>query len=220
VGRQSKSRSPSSAARTDGQRLLTIRLRRAVAQLFRRVEKPGLLNSAPPGNWHVEFITNLARLLRPVLYVELGIYQAELLNKVAPLAGTAIGVDLDPTCGDYVRAAPNVRFFGGSTDAFAKEAALLGLRIDMLFIDADHCRESVVQDFTNYLPLVRPHGLILLHDTHPGDESLLAPGYCCDAYRAIEELQSRAIGYEMMTMPLTPGLTICRKRTAQLAWME
>jgi hypothetical protein len=171
-------------------------------------------------SWHVEFITRLARLLRPEVYVELGLYQAELLNEVASFAGQAIGVDKDPACGHYVRKAPNVRFVAGTTDAFAEECRRLGLQIDLLFIDADHCREAVLRDFRNYLPLVRPQGLILFHDTHPGDASLLDPGYCCDAYRAIEELQSTAIGYEMMTIPISPGLTMCRKRTSQLAWME
>lgn len=171
-------------------------------------------------NWHVEFVTGLARLTRPGVYVELGVYQAELLNKVIPYARQAIGVDVDSACARYVRRAPNVRFVCGTTDSFADECRKLGLQIDMLFIDADHCRVSLLRDFRNYLPLVRPHGLILMHDTHPGDASLLDPGYCCDAYRAVEELQSNPVGYEMMTIPLSPGLTMCRKRTAQLAWME
>mgnify|MGYP001795611338 CR=1 FL=1 len=95
-----------------------------------------------------------------------------------------------------------------------------GLAIDMLFIDADHCRDSVLRDFRDYFPFVRPHGLILLHDTHPGDASLLDYGWCGDAYRAVEELQRELDGFEMMTIPVSPGLTLCRKRAAQLSWME
>lgn len=171
-------------------------------------------------NWHVEFITGLARLLRPDVYVELGIYQAETLNKVAPFVGRAIGLDVDPASARYVRHAPNVRFVCGTTDSFAAEIPMLGLQIDMLFIDADHCRESVRRDFDNYFPFVRPQGLILMHDTHPGDARLVEPGWCGDAYRAIEQLQTDAVGYEMMTIPRSPGLTMCRKRTTQLGWME
>lgn len=171
-------------------------------------------------DWHIEFIAGLARLMRPRVYVELGIYQAELFNRVAPHAGQAIGVDVDPACAHFVREAPNAHFVCGTTDSFADDSRKLGRQIDMLFIDADHCRESVLRDFRSYLPLVSPHGLILMHDTHPGDASLLDPGFCCDAYRAVEELQSNPVGYEMMTIPLSPGLTMCRKRTAQLAWME
>lgn len=173
-----------------------------------------------PLNWHVEFVAGLARLMRPQVYVELGIYQAELFNRVAPYAGQAIGIDVDPACARFVKDAPNAAFVCGTTDSFAEESRTVGRQIDMLFIDADHCRESVLRDFRSYLPLVRPHGLILMHDTHPGDATLLDPGFCCDAYKAIEELQSDAAGYEMMTIPLSPGLTMCRKRTAQLAWLE
>jgi predicted O-methyltransferase YrrM len=171
-------------------------------------------------NWHVKFIAELAQLLHPDVYVELGIYQGELLNEIAAHVGRAIGIDVDPACARYVRKAPNVRFVCGTTDSFADELRKLGLLIDMLFIDANHSRESVLRDFTNYFPFIRPHGLILIHDTHPGDAHLVEPGWCGDAYRAVEELQLHAGDYEMMTIPQSPGLTLCRKRTAQLRWME
>ena len=107
-----------------------------------------------------------------------------------------------------------------TTEAFASDLRESPIVIDMLFIDADHCKESVVRDFRDYLPFVRPHGLILVHDTHPGDASLLDPGWCGDAYLAIDELQRDARDYEMMTIPASPGLTLCRKRTSQLSWAE
>ncbi len=47
---------------------------------------------------------------------------------------------------------------------------LLGGRlIDFLFIDGDHTYEGVKQDFSMYAPLVRPGGIIALHDivAHP-----------------------------------------------------
>ncbi len=48
--------------------------------------------------------------------------------------------------------------------------ALLGGRpVDVLFIDGDHSYEGVRADYRSYSPLVRPGGLILLHDIveHP-----------------------------------------------------
>jgi predicted O-methyltransferase YrrM len=36
--------------------------------------------------------------------------------------------------------------------------------LDLLFIDGDHSYEGVKADFVNYSPLVRPGGLIVLHD--------------------------------------------------------
>lgn len=46
---------------------------------------------------------------------------------------------------------------------------LEGQMIDFLFIDGDHTYEGVKQDFHMYAPLVRPGGIIALHDiaAHP-----------------------------------------------------
>lgn len=88
----------------------------------------------------------------------------------------------------------------------------------MLFIDADHSKEAVLQDFRGFFPFVAPYGLILLHDSHPGKEGMMHPGLCGTAYQAIEELSKETESYEMMTIPISPGLTICRKRQEQLSW--
>jgi len=173
-----------------------------------------------PLKWHVDFIAELASVMRPGVYVELGVHRAELFNRVLPHAGQLIGVDTDPDSVRHIHDAPNVRFVLGTTDEFADEVRHSGLKIDMLFIDADHSRDAILKDFRNYFPAVNPHGLILLHDTHPGDPSLIEPGWCGDAYRAVEQLQASASGFEMMTIPRSPGLTLCRKRSAQLSWME
>jgi len=84
--------------------------------------------------------------------------------------------------------------------------------IDMLFIDADHSREAVLDDFNNCLPYVAPHGLILLHDVHPGNAELTHPAWCGTAYQAAEELSRNNNAYEIMTIPVSPGLAVCRKR--------
>ncbi len=46
-----------------------------------------------------------------------------------------------------------------------------GAPIDLLFIDGDHAYESVRRDFELYVPLVRPGGLVALHDIVDGPES-------------------------------------------------
>jgi predicted O-methyltransferase YrrM len=56
---------------------------------------------------------------------------------------------------------------GNSRAAETVRKVRLGLRgepLDLLFIDGDHEYEAVKSDFTNYGPLVRPGGLIVLHD--------------------------------------------------------
>ncbi|MGH3692447.1 MAG: class I SAM-dependent methyltransferase [Pseudonocardiaceae bacterium] len=45
--------------------------------------------------------------------------------------------------------------------------ALRGQRVDLLFIDGDHSYDGVKADFEMYSPLVRPGGLICVHDVVP-----------------------------------------------------
>jgi predicted O-methyltransferase YrrM len=47
----------------------------------------------------------------------------------------------------------------------------LGLRADLIFIDADHAYESVRDDIAAWLPVLKPDGVMAGHDyhhTHPG----------------------------------------------------
>jgi predicted O-methyltransferase YrrM len=48
-----------------------------------------------------------------------------------------------------------------------------GRGVDFLFIDGDHSREGVENDYLAYAPLVRSGGAIALHDVHPGPSSLV-----------------------------------------------
>jgi predicted O-methyltransferase YrrM len=72
-----------------------------------------------------------------------------------------------------VRANQRVEFLqADSHSAETKERIerLLGAEaLDLLFIDADHTYEGVKSDFAMYAPLVRPGGLVVLHD-------IIAPG--------------------------------------------
>lgn len=173
-----------------------------------------------PMGWHYDVIPPLIRALRPDVYVELGVRTADLFNMVSPFVGTAIGVDIDPVSKGAVRYDDNVEFHLCSTDEFLAEVQRRGLLIDVLFIDADHSEEAAYADFRNYFPYIRPHGLILMHDAHPGDDSLCAPEWCGGVCRAIERLGRDNREYEMVTIPFSPGLVICRKRSMQLSWEE
>jgi hypothetical protein len=170
------------------------------------------------GNWHVEFILHLARNLRPRTYVELGLYKCELFNRMIPLAETLIGVDMAVEPGVHMRKISKARFVNLSTDEFCQVAKDEGIEIDLLFIDANHSYESVKSDFLGFFPLVKEGGVIVLHDGYPKDLNHTEIGYCGDGYRAIDELTRGAQGYEMMTIPVHPGLTLARKRLNHLPW--
>lgn len=111
-------------------------------------------------------------------------------------------------------------FIWMKTEEFATLAKRNDIGIDMLFIDANHSYESVLEDFNNFFPLVRDQGIILLHDGYPENIEQTGSGYCGDGYRAIEELTSKQKNFEMMTIPVPPGLTIARKKTAHLPWIN
>jgi len=171
-------------------------------------------------NWHEDFIVHLASIIRPRVYVELGLYQCTVFNRIIPYAEQLIGVDISPEAGKYMKKLSKTRFVNTSTEKFAEELRTRPIQIDMLFIDADHSREAILKDFNSFFPFVAPHGLILLHDGHPKDEEQMKPGYCGTCYQAIAELSRHTEEYEMMTIPIHPGLTLCRKRKEQLSWKE
>lgn len=169
-------------------------------------------------NWHEPFIVQLASLLRPKVYVELGLYQCTVFNQIIPFAEKLIGVDIEMSAGKYMIPSSKIKFICASTQEFTQKIQNKPFQIDMLFIDADHSKEAVLRDFRNMFPFVAPHGMILLHDTHPGNVALTAPEFCGTAYLAISELSFENKEYEMVTIPVSPGLTICRKRKTQLSW--
>lgn len=170
--------------------------------------------------WHEDFIVHLSSIIKPQVYVELGIFHCALFNRIVPFADYLIGVDINPDADNYMLKLPKTRFINSPTLDFAEQLKTESLMIDMLFIDADHSQEAVLQDFKAYLPFVAPHGLILLHDVHPGSDELIHPAWCGTAYLAAQELSHHSDEYEMMTIPISPGLAICRKRSLQLSWHE
>ena len=170
--------------------------------------------------WHEDLIDFLGALIRPKVYVELGLFHCDLFNRMIPYAEKLIGVDMNPAAGGFMQQSDKAQFFNGTTQEFAKELQKNPLKIDLLFIDADHAKDAVLQDFHDFFPFVAPHGLILFHDTHPKDEWMMQRALCDTAYQAIEELAKNTSEYELMTIPINPGLTLCRKRKKQLSWHE
>jgi len=147
---------------------------------------------------HYEVIEMLVRVYKPKVYLELGLYLGETFNRVKPLVVHAVGVDKKPNgLGGEVHECTTDEFF-----AFYKG------KVDMVFIDADHCYKSVRKDFYNSLAILNEGGVIILHDTDPAEEKWAAPGYCGDAYRFLEELEFED-HLSVYTLPVGhEGLTI------------
>jgi len=171
-----------------------------------------------PENWHATFIEHIASIIRPIVYVELGLYQCEVFNKVIPYTQRAIGVDMNPEAEKYMTRSDKSFFVHATTDEFAASLKHKHLEINMLFIDANHSKEAVQQDFWNFFPLIVTNGLILIHDAYPANSYLTSPGYCGNGYKTIAELSRQRDLFELITIPINPGLAICRKREKQLLW--
>lgn len=161
-----------------------------------------------PGQVRSE-IVNLASIVRaaqPKVVVEIGTAMGGTLflwcANAAPDA-TVISIDLPNGIhgGGYpywktflyrsfANARQQVRLFRGDSHSPAMLARLkeelAGRPIDFLFIDGDHTYAGVKQDFENYAPLVRPGGVIALHDVavHP-------PEYHCEVDRFWNELKAK-----------------------------
>jgi predicted O-methyltransferase YrrM len=170
--------------------------------------------------WHQDFILHMASIVRPENYLEVGIYRCGLFNQMMPFARKLTGVDLSPEAGKSMDHNPKATFVCSDSADFAAVLKERGETFDFIFIDADHSQEAVRTDFVNYIELLRPHGIMLLHDTHPVDDLATSQERCGDGYIAIEELSRVSDEWEMMTIPMHPGLTVCRKRTKQLSWQE
>lgn len=139
-----------------------------------RATTPGVADTAQWA-WELDQLVGTFRLAAPLVTVELGVWQGGTLYhwlKNAPKAGTVIGIDTvpaDPLWSKWARdAVVRFEYLCGDTrnpDILRFLQAILGERqIDFLFIDADHTEAGVTQDFEDYGALVRPGGLIALHD--------------------------------------------------------
>jgi predicted O-methyltransferase YrrM len=164
---------------------------------------------------HTDVIEFFASKVNPNLYVELGLYKGETINRVAKHAKRSIGVDLISGFSDK-----NFEFFQMSTDDYLEILKKENLKIDMLFIDADHSYEQSLKDFDGYFEFVNDDGFIFMHDTYPISEKYLDKGYCGDSYKTAWHIRNNyKEKCEILTIPFHPGLSIIRKSTKQLFWM-
>ena len=166
-------------------------------------------------DFHVDLIVHLASIIRPKCYVELGVYKCETFNRVSKFSECSFAVDVESRAGSFCKSGS---FYHGNTQDFLEFFKTQNKKIDLLFIDADHSAGSVKQEFSSFFPYIADQGLILMHDGFPLNKAHTVPEVCGDSYLTIGELSREAVGYEMVTIPFPPGLTICRKRTKQVPW--
>lgn len=126
----------------------------------------------------LEQLVEIVKRLKPSRVLEIGSQDGGTLwawSQVAADDAVLVSVDLpDPSYqhtpmrrhkrGDQVLAVIQADSTDPAT-AYLAESALGNEPVDFLFIDADHSYEAVSRDWANYSPLVRPGGVVALHDT-------------------------------------------------------
>jgi len=160
---------------------------------------------------HSEFISILASIYKPNIYVELGLYEGETLHKIMPFVKKIHGVDLQRKQQLDILQQNNSNLYIHYTDTntFFKN---FNEGIDMIFIDADHSFGSALNDFENALKRLNTGGIIIIHDTDPEEDWLIDPKYCGDSYRIVSLLEKRD-DVNIVTLPLqSPGLSIVTKK--------
>ena len=171
-------------------------------------------------SWHIPFVASIAQIIQPKVYVEVGIYQASTLNAVAKHCGLAIGIDINPMAGKFIKA-KNAEFICGTTAELAALCKRENTVIDLAFIDGDHRSESVMADFTEIDKFASKNALILFHDTWPENSEDASDGRCSDSYRVPSLLKEQTNGeWSSITIPVFPGLTIASRSTAAPAWLQ
>jgi predicted O-methyltransferase YrrM len=172
--------------------------------------------------WHCKIIEKIAEGMKPSVYVELGIFMGQTLNRVAQHVGEGYAVDVEDRCNNIVDK-QKIRSFKETTNKFADRWRLeINKPIDLIFIDADHSRDAVFCDVKNFWPyLVADTGLMLLHDMWPPTKALTTSVRCGNAYESKNDIMDFiGIGKdaEIITLPVQYGLTIIRKKGS--AWQN
>ena len=170
-----------------------------------------------------ELILFFMKMYQPDVYVEVGLGKGSNFNFTSHIPKISIGLDTNPKAIASIIKRENTRLYQMNSLEFIKEKDN-SFFIDLLFIDADHRKQAVLQDFDNLASFVTPQtGLILLHDTYPSSPYMEQDGYSSTAWQAAKMIhKSRKYAkYEIVTLPGPyAGLSIIRNASQHLHWRK
>jgi len=152
---------------------------------------------------HEQLIPMLVSGIGAESYLEMGTHKNQTISKVNCEKRT--GVDMNAV------ALNGAIMLNMTTEEFIKGHAAFNAPYDFVFIDADHDFDAIKNDFLGIWPHVSPEGLVLFHDSNPATTADTKHEACSDSWRFAQFLVWK--GYECLTLPYHPGLTITRKRT-------
>lgn len=149
-------------------------------------------------------ISEIVRTTGCKKYLELGVCKGELLQMVSKFCSDITAVDIADN-----RVHKIGKFFHMKTEDFFKQNEET---FDIIFIDASHKIEDVVDDLNNSINVLNPNGLILLHDTDPANASLINENgdFCGDAVK-LNFMNFENLSF--VTMPVgDEGVTVVRRK--------
>ena len=144
----------------------------------------------------------------PKTILEIGSFSGGTLAAWKQIAAKVVAIDVL-----HRSAIEGVTYLTGPSSTLVDQAARLACPADFLFIDGDHSYEGVKADFESYLPLVRPGGMIALHDIKD-NEHHRSQG--CHVARLWDELKTnpRFESFEFLDSALDwGGIGLLRERT-------
>jgi predicted O-methyltransferase YrrM len=127
--------------------------------------------------------------------LELGVYDNSNFNRIS--ASRKVGVDIN-----------GLATINCYTDEYFKNYLE---RFDIIFIDADHKLESVVQDFNNSIDVCDK--IIFLHDMIPPNEAYCSDGYCSNSFNLLAHFLKNHI--TIYTLDRDVGITAITKKDFQ-----
>lgn len=172
---------------------------------------------------HLEVIEFFVRLLKPRNFLELGVQFGECAKKIIDLIPECyIGVDMIKSENiNYLTSRyAKFQFYNMTTEEFYKTHLQTLPKFDMIFIDACHTHAASYNDFLNIKDHINEDGYIFFHDCYPYSEHWISPELSGDAYKTSALIRKKHNDeFEILTIPVNPGLSIARKCSKQLAWL-
>lgn len=151
---------------------------------------------------HADIILNICLENNVQNYLELGIRNSPVYDIIKNIVPTIHGVDIND-CPNF-----DGQFFKMTTDEFFNTVKN---KYDLIFIDACHDIDYVIRDFKNSLNSLNSHGIIVLHDTYPINESMCHNSLCSDCYKIISHIKINYPNLQMFNFPISPGLCIIKQ---------
>ncbi len=136
-----------------------------------------------PGPDYLTVLGWIHSMLRPAVYVEIGVRNGDSLRAALP-GTTCIGIDPAPALSGDFPAAPTM--FEMTSDQFFETVfpgSVLNARpISFAFIDGLHLFEQSLRDFINLEKFASPESVITIHDCIPLDDLTSARERTTDFY--------------------------------------